>query len=53
MIIAVVDVGEDEETDDGPREELLGVEAECKRLPAGLEGLERTADASVVVAKDL
>ena len=53
MVLAVVDVGEDEEADDGPREELLGLEAEGERLPALLEGLERAAEAGGVVAEDL
>lgn len=53
LVLAVVDVGENKQADDGPREELLGLEAEGERLPALLEGLERAAEAGVVVAEDL
>ncbi len=53
MVLAVVDVGKDEESDDGPREELLGLETEGERLPTLLEGLERVAEAVGVVAEDL
>jgi hypothetical protein len=53
VVLAVVDVGEDEEADDGPGQELLGLEAEGERLPSLIEGLEGAAKAGVVVAEDL